>query len=38
MKTRCYNKNNPKYKVYGEIGVKVCNEWLGENGFINFYN
>jgi len=37
MKTRCYNKNNPKYQVYGKRGIKVCAEWLDkENGFSNF--
>ena len=38
MKQRCYNKNNTRYKNYGQRGIIVCNEWLGENGFINFYN
>lgn len=28
IKTRCYNKNNPKYKSYGARGVIVCDEWL----------
>ena len=28
MKSRCYNKNNSKYKDYGERGIKVCDEWL----------
>ena len=34
MKSRCYNVNFPKYKVYGGKGIKVCNEWL--NSFISF--
>lgn len=38
MKNRCYNSQIPKYKNYGGRGVKICDEWLGENGFINFYN
>lgn len=38
MKGRCYDKNNPKYKNYGARGIYICDEWLGENGFINFYN
>ena len=38
MKTRCYNKNSTSYKNYGGRGIKMCDEWLGENGFINFYN
>ncbi len=36
MKQRCYNPNNKDYKDYGARGVKVCDEWIGENGFINF--
>lgn len=38
MKDRCYNKNVLKYKNYGARGICICDEWLGENGFINFYN
>ena len=37
MKQRCYNPNNGHYKDYGGRGIKICDEWLGENGFINFY-
>lgn len=28
IKTRCYNKNNSKYKSYGKRGIKLCDEWL----------
>jgi len=28
MLSRCYNKNNPKYRFYGEKGVTVCERWL----------
>lgn len=38
MKKRCYNSNHQNYKNYGGRGIKVCNEWLGEHGFENFYN
>lgn len=38
MKSRCYNKNNPKYEIYGNRGISICEEWLGSDGFINFYN
>lgn len=38
MLDRCYNKNNDHYMDYGGRGIKVCNAWRGENGFINFYN
>lgn len=38
MKSRCLNKNDKNYKDYGGRGIVICDEWLGENGFINFYN
>lgn len=38
MVERCYKKYHKSYKDYGGRGITVCNEWLGENGFINFYN
>ena len=28
IKSRCANKNNPKYSYYGGKGVTVCDEWL----------
>ena len=33
MKYRCNRKDN---KIYGARGIKVCDEWQGENGFANF--
>lgn len=36
MKSRCYNKNNYRYKNYGGRGITVCDEWLGKNGFSKF--
>lgn len=36
MKTRCNNKNSPKYKNYGSRGIVVCDEW--RNDFEAFYN
>lgn len=36
MKSRCYNKNNPKYPSYGGRGITVCDEW--RNDFMAFYN
>lgn len=36
MKHRCTNPNGPAYKDYGGRGIKVCNRWLGRNGFSNF--
>lgn len=38
MITRCYNKNCERYLDYGGRGIYVCDEWRGENGFINFMN
>jgi hypothetical protein len=38
MKDRCSNKNNTEYHRYGKRGIKVCNQWLGKRGFINFRN
>lgn len=37
MKNRCYYPKNKDYKIYGGRGIRVCDEWLGENGFENFY-
>ena len=27
MKDRCYNPKDRSFKYYGELGIKVCNEW-----------
>lgn len=37
MKTRCYSKDDKSYKYYGLRGIKICDEWLGKEGFNNFY-
>ena len=34
MKGRCYDKNIPKYKNYGERGIIICDRW--KNSFENF--
>ena len=36
MKYRCQTSSAPAYKHYGGRGIKVCDEWLGEDGFQNF--
>ena len=36
MKNRCENKNNKAFKWYGGKGIKVCDEWNGEQGYENF--
>lgn len=38
MIDRCTNARHRNYYDYGGRGIKICDEWLGENGFINFYN
>lgn len=37
MKDRCNCPNDKEYKNYGGRGIKVCDEWLGKDGFIHFY-
>nr|DAI90237.1 MAG TPA: homing endonuclease [Caudoviricetes sp.] len=37
MKQRCTNSNHVKFNHYGGRGIKVCDEWLGKDGFKNFY-
>lgn len=36
MKSRCFDKNFPTYKYYGERGITICNDW--RNNFESFYN
>lgn len=36
MKTRCYNHKIKQYKNYGGRGIRVCDRWLGDDGFSNF--
>lgn len=38
MKDRCYNPNHHEYHNYGGKGIDITPEWLGENGFIRFYD
>lgn len=37
MKQRCRPQSHC-HKSYYDKGITICEEWLGENGFINFYN
>lgn len=37
IKTRCYNEKCPPYKNYGGRGIKMCDRWLGSDGFVNFF-
>lgn len=36
MVSRCYRKSINGYGNYGGRGIRVCEEWLGEEGFMNF--
>lgn len=36
MKKRCLSKNDKDYKNYGGRGIKICERWLGVDGFFNF--
>ena len=36
MKTRVFQKSHHQYKDYGGRGIKICDRWLGPNGFKNF--
>ena len=38
MIKRCNNKNLKIYKYYGGRGIKVCDEWSGDNGYESFRN
>ena len=37
MKRRCLEKTYCGYKYWGGRGITICPEWLGKNGFENFY-
>lgn len=36
MKYRCYTATANEYENYGGRGIKVCDEWLGNNGYNSF--
>jgi hypothetical protein len=36
MIQRCYDPNCKSYADYGLRGIKVCQRWLGPQGFLNF--
>jgi hypothetical protein len=33
---RCYDEASANYQYYGGRGIKVCERWLGKDGFKNF--
>ena len=37
MLQRCNNPNKTEYAYYGGRGIKVCDRWQGEDGFIHFF-
>lgn len=37
MKNRCLNPRQPSYPAYGGRGIRICDRWLGPNGFENFW-
>ena len=38
MKRRCYDERNVSYPHYGGRGIKVCEEWIGKDGFLHFWD
>lgn len=36
MKTRCLNQKEKTYPRWGGRGIKICPQWLGDNGFKQF--
>lgn len=36
MRYRCSNTKSNSYYKYGAKGIKVCDRWLGKEGFKNF--
>ena len=36
MVGRCTNDNASNYARYGGRGIRVCERWLGDDGFVNF--
>ena len=38
MQVRCFCKTNSDYHKWGGRGITICDEWLGENGFQNFWD
>lgn len=38
MKKRCNDVKDISYHNYGGRGIKVCDRWLGHDGFSNFIN
>ena len=37
LRTRCLNPNSQDWTRYGGRGIKVCQQWQGDDGFSHFY-
>lgn len=37
MKKRCYKADDEHFKYWGARGIRICDEWLGKDGFVHFY-
>lgn len=37
MHSRCYNEKATGYENYGGRGIRMCDDWIGENGCRHFY-
>lgn len=33
VKQRCLDENSPAYKIYGAVGITICDEWLNFENF-----
>ena len=38
MRRRCYDEESSSYSNYGGRGITVCDEWLGDGGFMRFHS
>lgn len=36
MYNRCCNEKDISYSFYGERGISICDDWIGEDGFLVF--
>lgn len=37
IKGRCYTPKATGYEYYGAIRINMCDRWLGDDGFVNFF-
>jgi hypothetical protein len=35
MRGRCFNKNDPKYPIYGSRGISICERWEDFENFLS---